>query len=203
MAEAVPKAGPAVIVAFILAAITAGADSALLRRAGVISTCSGSSYSYARVAFGDFVGLCRRRLPAAWYALAASSAIGWSGYLNNLSTTPSAGASPRHYAVRCWFAGRRGWRFISTIQPAAGHPRRALRHPSCCAAPRSALVNAGMVLLKLLVLLVFFAVIAWGGFRGENFTPFFNSSGADRCDRRCRHRVLLVYRAEHRSHRRR
>ncbi|HQD63829.1 MAG TPA: amino acid permease, partial [Casimicrobium huifangae] len=178
MAEAVPKAGPAVIVAFILAAITAGLTALCYAELASSVPASGSSYSYARVAFGDFVAFVVAACLLLEYALAASAtAIGWSGYLNNFLDNAFGWSIPEALRSPMLVAGKAGLEVhfdhfnlppVILVVLCAILLLRGTRE--------SALVNAGMVLLKLLVL-VFFAVIAWGGFRSENFTPFFNSSG--------------------------
>ena len=157
MAEAVPRHGPAVIVAFILAAITAGLTALCYAELASSVPASGSSYSYARVAFGDFVAFVVAAFLLLEYALAASAtAIGWSGYLNNFDNAfgwsiPEAPQSD----AGCREGGAGG--SFRPLQPAAGHPRRAFAPSLLLRGTReSALVNAGMVLLKLLVL-VFFA----------------------------------------------
>ena len=178
MAEAVPKAGPAVIISFILAAITAGLTALCYAELASSIPASGSSYSYARAAFGDFVAFVVAACLLLEYALAASAtAIGWSGYLNNFLGNALGWSIPETLRSPMLVAGKAG------LEVHVGH----INLPPVilvvlCAVlllrgtRESALVNAAMVLLKLLVL-VFFAVIAWGGFRSENFTPFFNASG--------------------------
>ena len=109
MAEAVPKAGPAVIVAFILAAITAGLTALCYAELASSVPASGSSYSYARVAFGDFVAFVVAACLLLEYALAASAtAIGWSGYLNNFLDNAFGWSIPEALRSPMLVAGKAG-----------------------------------------------------------------------------------------------
>lgn len=178
MAEAVPKAGPAVILSFVLAAITAGLTALCYAELASNVPASGSSYSYARVAFGNNVAFVVAACLLLEYGLAASAtAIGWSGYLNNFLSNAFGWSIPEALRSPMLVAGKAG------LEIHAGQfnlPPVIL--VVLCAilllrgARESALVNAAMVLLKILVLL-FFVAVAWSGFRSENFTPFFNASG--------------------------
>ena len=119
------------------------------------------------------------------YALAASAtAIGWSGYLNNFLDNAFGWSIPGHCTQSMLVAGKAGLEVhfdhfnlppVILVVLCAILLLRGTRE--------SALVNAGMVLLKLLVL-VFFAVIAWADSAARTSRRFFNSSGHDRCDHR-------------------
>src|SRR5438477_4961001 len=54
MAEAVPKAGPAVILSFLLAALTAGLTALCYAELSFRVPASGSSYSFAYASLGEF-----------------------------------------------------------------------------------------------------------------------------------------------------
>ncbi|MEV6396611.1 amino acid permease [Streptomyces sp. NPDC051907] len=101
LGEAVPKAGPAVTVAFVIAGLTA-LFSALsyAELAGAIPV-SGSSYSYAYATLGELVAwICGWCLILEYGVAVAAVAVGWGEYLNELLagavgvTIPDALAAP-------------------------------------------------------------------------------------------------------------
>ena len=163
LGEAVPKAGPAVLISFVLAAITC-AFSALsyAELAGSIPV-SGSSYSYTYATLGEIIawvtGWC---LMLEYGVSVAAVAVGWGQYLNEFLLTfnvqiPEAFANPPEaggvfnipavvVVVACMFLLLRG-------------------------ASESATVNTIMVFLKIGILL-FFCAIAFTTFEPGNFTPF-------------------------------
>jgi len=84
MAEAVPKAGPAVVLSFLLAALTAGLTALCYAELSFRVPASGSSYSFAYASLGEFAAFGVAACLLLEYGLAASAtAIGWSDYLNN------------------------------------------------------------------------------------------------------------------------
>jgi APA family basic amino acid/polyamine antiporter len=84
MVEAVPKAGPAVVLSFLMAAITAGLTALCYAELSFRIPASGSSYSFAYATVGEFAAFIMAACLLLEYGLAASAtAIGWSDYLNN------------------------------------------------------------------------------------------------------------------------
>ena len=84
MAEAVPKAGPSVILSFLIAAVTAGLTALCYAELSFRIPASGSSYSFAYASLGEFAAFTMAACLLLEYGLAASAtAIGWSDYLNN------------------------------------------------------------------------------------------------------------------------
>ena len=164
LGEATPKAGPAVIVAFILAAVTA-LFSALsyAEMAGTIPV-SGSSYSYAYATIGElFAWICGWCLLLEYGVSVAAVAVGWGQYINELLRTlfdvelPTAIAAP---------PGDGG---IVNI------PSMVIVGLACLVlvggATESARLNTAMVVLKVCVL-VFFCAIAFTAFDSGNLSPF-------------------------------
>ncbi|MFF7182543.1 amino acid transporter [Streptomyces sp. NPDC008121] len=101
LGEAVPEAGPAVTVAFVLAGLTA-LFSALsyAELAGTIPV-AGSSYSYAYATMGEVVAwICGWCLLLEYGVSVAAVAVGWGDYLNELLdgtigvTLPAALSAP-------------------------------------------------------------------------------------------------------------
>ncbi len=85
LGEAVPDAGPAVVISFVIAGITA-LFSALsyAELAGTIPV-SGSSYSYAYATLGELVAwVCGWCLILEYGVSVAAVAVGWGQYLNEL-----------------------------------------------------------------------------------------------------------------------
>jgi APA family basic amino acid/polyamine antiporter len=164
LGEAVPKAGPAVLVSFILAAVTC-AFSALsyAELAGSIPV-SGSSYSYTYATLGELiawiVGWC---LMLEYGVSVAAVAVGWGQYLNEFLATfnvqiPAAFANP---------PGESGGVFnIPAVIVVVACMFLLLRGAS-----ESATVNTIMVFLKIGIL-VFFCVVAFTAFEPGNFAPF-------------------------------
>ncbi|MFE7118284.1 amino acid permease, partial [Streptomyces sp. NPDC057654] len=164
LGEAVPKAGPAVMISFVLAGITA-LFSALsyAELAGTIPV-SGSSYSYTYATLGELVAwVCGWCLILEYGVSVAAVAVGWGQYLNELLdgtlgvTIPTALANP---------PGDGGVFNLPALLVVA----------LCMAfllggARESARANAIMVGVKIVALLLFCAV-AFTGIRAGNYAPF-------------------------------
>ena len=83
LSQAVPIAGPAVILSFAIAAVVAGLTAVCYAELAGAVPVSGSSYSYAYATLGELtalaVGAC---LLLEWGVAGAAVAVGWSEYLN-------------------------------------------------------------------------------------------------------------------------
>ena len=164
LSEAVPEAGPAVLVSFLIAAAVAGLTVLCYAELASSIPSSGSSYSYTYATMGELaafgVGAC---LILEYGVSAAAVAVGWSEYLNllldnlfgirfpeALSAAPDAGGIVNLPAVilvaLCLLLLLRG-------------------------ASESARVNAIMVMIKIGVLGLF-AAIAFTGFHADHFANF-------------------------------
>ncbi|MGW2189139.1 amino acid permease [Streptomyces sp. NPDC001719] len=164
LGEAVPKAGPAVIISFVIAGITA-LFSALsyAELAGTIPV-SGSSYSYAYATLGELVAwVCGWCLILEYGVSVAAVAVGWGQYLNELLdgtigvTIPASLANP---------PGDGGVFNLPAL----------LVVLLCMAfllggAKESARANTIMVGVKIVALLLFCGV-AFQGVKAGNYTPF-------------------------------
>lgn len=181
MVEAVPKAGPAVILSFLIAAITAGLTALCYSELAARIPASGSSYSYAYATVGEFAAFIVAACLLLEYGLAASAtAIGWSAYLNNFLNNAFGWHIPEFLRSPMIVAGEKG---VELHMGQLNLPPIIL--VIICGfllfrgAKESATVNTIMVLIKLAIL-SFFVVIAFQGFNAANFTPFFitdNSKG--------------------------
>lgn len=179
MVEAVPKAGPSVVLSFLIAALTAGLTALCYAELSSKIPESGSSYSYAYATVGEFLAFVVAACLLLEYGLAASAtAIGWSDYLNHFLTHAFNWSIPADLRAPMIVSGENG------TEVHAGHvnlPPVIL--VAICGfllirgAKESTTVNAIMVLIKLAILL-FFVVIAFSGFDAEHFTPFFNTDNS-------------------------
>jgi APA family basic amino acid/polyamine antiporter len=164
LGEAVPKAGPAVLVSFILAAITC-AFSALsyAELAGTIPV-SGSSYSYTYATLGEIVAwVCGWCLMLEYGVSVAAVAVGWGQYLNEFLGTFGVQIPPE-------FAnppGENGGVFnVPSLLVVVLCGLLLLRGTS-----ESATANNIMVFLKIGIL-AFFCAVAFTAFDGSNLVPF-------------------------------
>lgn len=179
MVEAVPKAGPSVILSFLMAAITAGLTALCYAELAFRIPASGSSYSFAYASVGEFAAFIMAACLLLEYGLAASAtAIGWSSYLNNFLDNAFGWQIPEMLRTPMIVSGPNGVEFnyghinlppILLVIMCGFMLVRGTRE--------SATTNAVMVLIKLAIL-VFFVVIAFSGFDAANFTPFFNTDNS-------------------------
>lgn len=176
MVEAVPKAGPSVILAFLLAALTAGLTALCYAELAARIPASGSSYSYAYATIGEFSAFIVAACLLLEYALAGSAtAIGWSAYLNHFLSNAFGWHIPESLRTPMIVSGKAGVEFHMTqfnLPP-------VILVMICCVlllrgTKESAAINTFMVILKLAIL-SFFVVIAFSGFKADHFVPFFNT----------------------------
>jgi APA family basic amino acid/polyamine antiporter len=185
LGEAIPKAGPAVIISFALAAIVC-AFSALsyAELAGTIPV-SGSSYSYAYATLGEIVAwVCGWCLMLEYGVSVAAVAVGWGQYLNEFllgvfgfEIPPAIASPPGEWGGSgCPTEIPEG--FVATADCAQGvFNLPAVIVVVLCmflllrGVSESATANNIMVMLKLAIL-IFFALVAFTAFDGSNFTPF-------------------------------
>ncbi|MET8757732.1 amino acid permease [Lentzea sp. NPDC004782] len=85
LGQAVPKAGPAVVVSFVLAGITALFSALSYAELAGLIPASGSSYSYAYATLGEIVAwVCGWCLVLEYGVSVAAVAVGWGQYINEL-----------------------------------------------------------------------------------------------------------------------
>ncbi|MFF7415365.1 amino acid permease [Streptomyces lydicus] len=162
--SAVPEAGPAVIISFVIGAITAALTAFCYAELASAVPVSGSSYSYAYATLGEFaayaVGWC---LLLEYAVSGAAIAVSWGQYLNDLTQ--------RLFGFQMPAA-------ISAPPGAGGYlnlPGAVLVLLCCLLLVRgtkeSAVANTVMVLVKLAVLTLF-VVLGASGFHSSNLHPF-------------------------------
>lgn len=171
--EAVPQAGPAVVVSFIMAGAAAGLAAMCYAELASAVPIAGSAYSYAYATLGEFVAMVVGACLLLEYGVStAAVSVGWSQYLSKLSLNVFGFSVPQAISSAPWESEGGIVNLPAIILVAI-----------CAAlliggASESAKVNAVMVVIKLGVLLMF-AVIASTAFRADRFTDFtpFGVSG--------------------------
>jgi len=167
LSEAVPIAGPAVILSFVMAGVVAGLTAICYAELAGAVPVSGSSYSYAYATLGELPAMGVAACLLLEYGVSAAAvAVGWSQYLNELldnlfgftipdaiSQAPEQGGIFNLPAIVLIF--------LCTLLLIRG-------------ASESAKVNAVMVLIKLGVLTLFIVlgIQGWNSDNFSDFTPF-------------------------------
>ncbi|MBW8093202.1 amino acid permease [Streptomyces hygroscopicus subsp. hygroscopicus] len=164
LGEAVPDAGPAVVVSFVIAGLTA-LFSALsyAELAGTIPV-SGSSYSYAYATMGELIAwVCGWCLILEYGVSVAAVAVGWGEYLNELLDGAFGVTIPDALAAPPGDGGIFNLPGLLVVLLAMAFLLGGARE--------SARANAIMVGVKIAALVLFCAV-AFTGIRAGNYTPF-------------------------------
>lgn len=169
LSAAVPEAGPAVIVSFIIAGIAAGLSAICYAEMASAVPVSGSTYSYAYTTMGELVAMGVAACLLLEYGVSISAvAVGWSGYLNKLLDNLFGVQIPQALAAAPWDA-----------DPGIVNLPAVILIVMCAlllvrGASESALVNTIMVLIKLGVLLMF-VVIALTAYNADHFQGFWDA----------------------------
>lgn len=162
--EAVPEAGPAVVLSFVIAGITAALSALCYAELASSIPVAGASYTYAYATLGELVAYIVGACLLLEYGVATSAvAVGWGQYLNAL------------------LGDTVGWQLPDALSAPPGDGG-IVNVPSvvlvalCCTllirgTRESALVNAITVFIKIAVLLLFCAV-AFTAFESTNLHPF-------------------------------
>ncbi|MCT9077248.1 amino acid permease [Streptomyces fulvoviolaceus] len=165
LGEAVPEAGPAIVVSFLLAGVTALFSALSYAELAGMIPGSGSSYSYAYATLGELVAwVCGWCLILEYGVSVAAVAVGWGQYVNELLeltvgvTLPDALSAP---------PGDGGTLNIPAALIVVLAMVVLLR-----GARESAVANAIMVGVKVAALVLFCAV-AFTAFQAGNFQPLF------------------------------
>ena len=166
MHEAVPDAGPAVIVSFLLAGLAAGLSALSYAEMASAVPVSGSTYSYAYATLGEVVAMGVAACLILEYGVStAAVSVGWSGYLNQLLDNLFGWQIPNAVSSAPW-----------DVDPGFINLPAVILVAMCAVllirgASESATVNAVIVVIKLAVLLLF-AAVAFTGFDADNFADF-------------------------------
>ncbi|EUA39464.1 amino acid permease family protein [Mycobacterium avium subsp. avium 2285 (R)] len=169
MSQAVPEAGPAVIVSFLLAGVAAGLAAVCYAELASAVPVSGSSYSYAYTTLGEVVAMGVAACLLLEYGVAtAAVSVNWSGYLNKLLSNVVGFQLPHALSAAPWDA-QPGYVNLPAVMLIGMCALLLIRGAS-----ESAKVNAIMVMVKLGVLVVF-GILAFTAFdmhHLDDFAPF-------------------------------
>ena len=173
--ESVPDAGPAVVVAFLLAGLAAGLSAICYAEMASSIPVSGSTYSYAYHSMGELVAMIIAACVILEYGVAAGAvAVGWSGYFNELLDKTIGWSLPDalSYSPIPVEDGTPGLVNLPAIVLVFLCTLLLIRGAS-----ESAKVNTVMVLIKLSVLGLFI-VIGLSAFQADRFDNFWASGSA-------------------------
>jgi APA family basic amino acid/polyamine antiporter len=164
LSDSVAQAGPAVVVSFILAAITCVFTAFSFAELGGAIPVSGSSYSFAYAGLGEstafLVGWCL----LLEYGISISAvAVGWSQYVNELLHSLTGWQLPAALSAGPGDGGIANLPAVIVIAMASVLLVRGVRE--------SARATAAMAAVKLVILLAFCA-IGYSAFKDGNLTPF-------------------------------
>lgn len=163
-AEAAQKAGPGMMISFVIAAFVCGVAALCYSELASMVPVSGSAYTYSYAVMGEFVAWLVGWALILEYAVAASAvAVGWSGYLVGL-LDHSLGIEIPHALANGPYAG--GMVNLPAIVIAL-----AVTALLYVGTKESATVNAVLVAIKVTALLAFI-VIALPVMDDANFQPF-------------------------------
>ena len=169
LSQAVPEAGPSVIVSFFIAGVAAGLSAICYAELASAVPVSGSSYSYAYATLGEAVAMGVAACLLLEYGVStAAVAVGWSGYVNKLLSNLFGSPMPHVLSAAPWDA-----------EPGVVNLPAVILIGLCAVllirgARESAIANAIMVLIKLGVLGMFvvIALTAYDAGHLKDFAPF-------------------------------
>ena len=166
LSQAVPEAGPSVILSFLIAGIAAGLAAICYAELASAVPVSGSTYSYAYTTLGEVVAMGVAACLLLEYGVStAAVAVGWSQYINKLADNFLGGHLPQQLSAAPWDVNP-GWINLPAVILVGLCALLLIRGAS-----ESAKVNTVMVLIKLGVLAMF-AVIAFTAFDTDRFAEF-------------------------------
>lgn len=166
LSQAVPKAGPSVIVSFLIAGLAAGLAAICYAELASAVPVAGSTYSYAYTTLGEVVAMGVAACLLLEYGVStAAVAVGWSQYVNKLLDNFLGFRLPEALSAAPWDA-----------EPGIVNLPAVVLVGLCAlllirGASESAKVNSVMVIIKLGVL-VMFSVIAFTAFKADRFAEF-------------------------------
>ncbi|GAA0475075.1 amino acid permease [Streptomyces olivaceiscleroticus] len=164
LSDTVAEAGPAVIVSFVLAAVTCVFTAFSFAELGGAIPVSGSSYSYAYATLGErtafLVGWC---LLLEYGVSVSAVSVGWGQYLNELLDSLVGWQLPTALSAPPGDGGIVNVPAVVVMLLAATLLVRGIRE--------SARATAAMAVLKIGVLILFCA-IAFTAFENGNLSPF-------------------------------
>jgi APA family basic amino acid/polyamine antiporter len=164
LSEAVPEAGPAVVLSFVLAGITAALTAVCYAELASTIPVSGSSYSYTYATMGEIVAFGVAACLLLEYGVSSAAvAVGWGEYLNSFFTSVFGFRLPDAISLPPGEGGVFNVPAVVLVTLCGLLLARGARE--------SARANTIMVLIKLAVLALFI-VVGFSAFSGENLQPF-------------------------------
>ncbi len=171
-AEAGQKAGPGMMLAFVIAAVVCALAALAYAELAAMLPVSGSAYTYTYGVLGEFLAWIVGWALGLEYAIgAATVCVGWSGYMNGLLANtdvfglvaPGALALPEYLRTGPFTGGA-----INLLALLIG---LAVTILLAVGTSKSARVNAVLVAIKI-VALTMFIIIALPAVNSTNFEPF-------------------------------
>jgi len=175
LSEAIPVAGPAVIISFLLAGLAAGLSALCYAELSSSIPVSGSTYSFSYHALGEGVAVLVGGCVLLEYGLAVSAvAVGWSGYFNELLRLLFGFQLPTELSIS-FIPGDDGVATGGMVNLPAIVLVALCMLLLIRGASESATINAIMVCIKLGVLALFI-VIGLSAFNADHFDNFFGQA---------------------------
>ena len=173
--EAVPDAGPAVVISFLVAGLGAGLSALCYAELASAIPVSGSTYSYAYHSLGELMAMVIAACVLLEYGVSSSAvAVGWSGYFNELTDSLFGVSLPDSlsYSPIPYEDNVTGLINLPAVVLVLMCMSLLIRGAS-----ESAKVNTVMVLIKLSVLMMF-VIIGFTAFNGDHFSNFWGSGAS-------------------------
>lgn len=165
LGEAVPEAGPAIVVSFLLAGVTALFSALSYAELAGMIPGSGSSYSYTYATLGELVAwVCGWCLILEYGVSVAAVAVGWGQYVNELLELTAGVSLPETLSAPPGLGGTLNIPAALIVVLSMVVLLRGARE--------SAVANTIMVAVKIAALVLFCAV-AFTAFQAGNFQPLF------------------------------
>jgi APA family basic amino acid/polyamine antiporter len=162
--EAIGKSGPAIVLSFVLVGVTCIFSALSYAEMATAIPVAGSAYTYAYATLGELIAwIIGWDLILEYGFAVAVVAVGWGGYLQSLLDTVFSIHLPNAISQPPGDGGTVNLPAVVLILCVTAVLLRGARE--------STRFNAGMVLIKVVVLL-FFIVIAFSAFHGSNLKPF-------------------------------
>ena len=162
-AEAAQKAGPAMMVAFVIAAVVCALAALAYAELAAMVPVSGSAYTYTYAVLGEALAWTVGWALVLEYAVAAGAvAVGWSGYINGLMANAGFGL-PAFLRTGPYDGG--GFNLMACIISLV------ITALLVIGTSKSAWVNAFLVAIKIAALILF-CIIAVPAANLDNFQPF-------------------------------
>lgn len=171
-AEAGQKAGPGMMLAFVIAAVVCALAALAYAELAAMVPVSGSAYTYTYGVLGEFVAWIVGWALGLEYAIgAAVVSVGWSGYMNGLLANTDLFGLVKPGALALPEFLRSGLYTGGTFNLLAFVISLAVTYLLVIGTSKSAKVNAVLVAIKIIALTVFI-LIAVPAVKSSNFEPF-------------------------------